>query len=336
MNEVKKATRSRRVDGVKTINKNGQIIESVYCRKCCETKKPSEFYSAVDNFLDANGYFSLCKSCIGKIYVNFYKSESNLEKAIYKLCKTINLKYDVSAVDALRSQYNAKGKEFGDESDVGIYKARLVSVQRSFGEKADNLDLTFQYETQIINTETINDEDFDGQGYDMKIKWGADLSADDYIFLEEKLYEWKADYSCQNKAELFLMKELCFKELELKNARVGGLTNVDSILKSMDNLLKSAALTPAQSTASSGGAKDTWGLMMKQIETTRPAEFYGTEDKKLFKDFDNLGAYITNYIKRPMLNFWGASKSFELVGEDESFELIDNTIEEASENSEDG
>ena len=39
-----------------------------YCRKCKKLKNESAFFKAVDETIDSNGYFSVCRECIDHIY----------------------------------------------------------------------------------------------------------------------------------------------------------------------------------------------------------------------------------------------------------------------------
>lgn len=327
---VTKRVRSKRNMKPEVISKTGISVTECYCRMCMKMLPVDKFYQATDLTLDKIGFMSVCKDSIKDMYVSFYNTSHSMDKTILRMCRILNVKFSEEAINATKLQIQTQGKSEDDGTIFGIYKSKVVSTSKeNVHATSEGLDITFHEPVSFVSENQIDDEAFDGEGADLKISWGADLDSDDYIFLEEKLSEWKKDYSCQNKAELFLMKELCFKELELRRARAsGGSGSVDSILKSMDVLLKSAALTPAQSNAASNGkTMDTWGMLIKQIEQTQPAEFYA--DKKLFEDFDKLAVYITNFIKRPMLNFWGASKSFELIGEDD-VEILDQEEQETT------
>ena len=110
------------------------------------------------------------------------------------------------------------------------------------------------------------------------------------------------------------MKQICLKELELENARKEG-KSPDSILKSMQELLKNGALTPAQQTAaSSGKGVETWGMFIKNIEETTPAEYY--KNKEMFRDFEGIEEYIARFITRPLKNFVTGSRDFNISEED--------------------
>jgi hypothetical protein len=151
------------------------------------------------------------------------------------------------------------------------------------------------------------------------------------------LAQWRQSYSCNNEAERFYLKQICLKLLELEQSD----GKKDGILKSVQQLLKDSALTPAQQTASSSGkGTETWGMMAKLVEESTPAEYY--KDKTLFKDFDNIGAYIKKYITRPLKNFATGSRDFnvttddsaeydsEYVGDDIEEEVIQNDKEESN------
>lgn len=51
------------------------------------------------------------------------------------------------------------------------------------------------------------------------------------------------------------------------------------------------------------------GLWARDIEKYTPAEFY--KDKKLFKDFDDIGSYCSRFIFRPLKNLLTGSKELD-------------------------
>ena len=140
VNKDKKATRSRRVDGVSKefINKNGLSIKEVYCRKCMKTKKPSDFYQSTDSVLDSNLLMSVCKSCVSELYVNLYKAERTMEKTILRLCRILNIKFDTQTIEATKIHLKTQNKEDNDESVYGIYKAKLFATNK------ENVNATYQ------------------------------------------------------------------------------------------------------------------------------------------------------------------------------------------------
>jgi hypothetical protein len=302
-------------------------ITSIYCRKCTKDKPPKDFYVAVDKFLDVNGYMSICRNCASDMYVMFYNSQHSLDRAIYKTCKAINILYSASAVNSTMLHISTQQKLDDDPSVFGIYKSKLVSSQKgtNIGKMDDatvGMDLTFR-ETSIPEY-SEEERDFDGSESVVDF-WGDGYDAEQYRFLEREIADWKKSYSCQNKAEEFFLKQICLKSLELEIANKENGKGADSILKSMQELLKNAALTPAQqNAANSGKGNETWGIFIKNIEETTPAEYY--KDKTLFKDIDRIDDYIKKYITRPLKNFVTGSRDFNII-EDDTTEYDDIPLE---------
>jgi hypothetical protein len=312
--------------------KNSDEVKSCYCRKCMQIKDSKFFYSATDTYLDQNKKMSVCRDCIADMYSKIFQTEHTIEKTLLRICRMLNIRYSEAAINATLNHLNKVGKDVSDGSIVGIYKTKLMATQRTEVGKRDlSEDFTFVEPVRSIQiTDPLDDEE--ESTYALKKYWGTDIGDyDDYAFLEEKLATWKQSFACQNASEEFYLKEICYKELELKRARLDGTKSVDPILKSMNDLLKNAALTPAQATAASGSKSiDTIGMLIKRIESTDPCEYY--KDKDLFKDYDNLGPYISNYIKRPVLNFLSGNKNFELIdSEDDDILINDNSIAEEGE-----
>lgn len=300
------------------ITKTGAKMSENWCRVEMKLKPATEFYQATDTYIDKSGLMSVCKGCLTEIYDRIYLSEGSIEKTILRMCRSLNVRYDERAIDSMRKQL-ATMKENGKVPSgvFGIYRQKLYAVQSSEIGKRNEEDLGYQdvggIKIVIADSELETEEERITLE-ELKDFWGDGFALEDYKFLEKRIAEWKRDYSCSNKAEELVIKELCFKEMELTKSRIEGGKTSDSVIKAIDSLLKTGGLAPAQSTASTGKSYDTIGMMIKQIETTTPAEYY--QDKELFKDFDGLEKYITNYIKRPIMNFIGASKSFEIVDDD--------------------
>lgn len=296
--------------------RTGVTLSRNYCRKCMKDLPAENFYQAVDLMVDSNGLMSVCKDCLTNIYEKIYEVEFSTEKTILRMCRMFNVRYYGESVTAVKRQIDTlqeKGKRMS--GIFGVYISRIRNML-----KTEIGDVVTEINYQDVGGIKITIDEFAmGSEEDrvtleeLKDFWGDGFPLEDYKFLEKRIIEWKRDYSCQNKAEELVIKELCFKELELNKARIEG-KSVDPIIKTMDTLLKSGGLAPSQTTASSGKSFDTIGMLIKQIEQTTPAEYY--EDKELFKDYDNLDRYISNYIKRPIMNFIGASKSFEISDDD--------------------
>ena len=314
------------------VSSTGVHVEICHCRKCRQDKKPTDFYTATDTFIDTSGFMSVCKECVNDLYERFFEtSGGSIDKTILKLCRLLNVIYDETALQALHSHIQTlseRGKI--SESIFGIYKNKLISVQKTrISEKGKNiLDLTFVEPNKEV-LDNMPSDPVDNQEYYEK-SWGKsnDLFADDYEFLEQEFAKWKRTTNCDTQGEEVLVREICHKQNEIRRARISG-KGVDGLVKSLQEIMKNSALTPAlQNAASSGKSADAFGVWIKDIENKNPAEWY--EDQQKYKDLDGIEADRED-IKRSIGNFITGSRDFntsdlEEVNEMEDIELglLDN------------
>jgi len=320
--------KSRRLVKPDYISRTGVKLEKCYCRMCMTFKKPEDFFDSTDTYLDANGKMSVCTPCINSIYKKFFINEQSIEQTILRICRLLNVRFDLSAIEALKKHLaTIEEKGRATESYMGIYKNKLVSVQ--FGNKLsekdwDNQDFTFVEPTREERLK-LPAGSIENQEY-FEAQWGKGLNQDDYEFLEQEFNEWRKTTKCDTQGEKVLVKEICYKQNEIRKARLEG-RPVDSMVKSLQDIMKNSALTPAlQSAANSGKSADTFGNWVKEIEQFEPAEFY--QDKEKFKDIDGIKEYVERYITRPIGNFITGSRDFstgelEEITEDDDFDIED-------------
>jgi hypothetical protein len=302
------------------ISRTGVKIDQNYCRRCMQFKDPDQFYNATDKYLDSNGLMSICRDCINETYDRLYLSEMSMEKAILKLCRMLNVRFDLRAVDAAKQHMETaevKGTKYS--AIFGMYKMKLGSTQKAkIGERVEE-DMTF-VEPSLQDVEKINENETLGMEY-YEESWGMGLGAEDYHYLEQEFAKWKRTTKCDTQGEEVLVKELCYKQNEIRKARIEG-KSVDTLVKSLQEIMKNSALTPAlQNAASAGKMADTFGVWIKEIESMTPAEFY--EDKLKYKDIDGIDEYNQKYITRPLGNFITGSRDFN-TGDLEEINDIDD------------
>ena len=315
---IKKATRSRgrpRIEKARSLD--GNIVKKCYCRRCMEMKPPKLFYEATDTYLDRNGKLSVCIDCVDDIFGKTYAQEGDFGKTIYTLCKILNVKYDEKAVENTISNIRTleqKGKPIGNI--FGYYKTKLMGYGILIGEG----NLTFTEPTKITMDTNVSVDTPDAKYLDRF--WGKGLSIEDYEYLEEQLSEWKQTHKSDTKAEITLLKEICFRQLEIRKSREQN-NSVDNDVKVLQDLMKTASVDPAKSTlAGSGKSNETFSAFIHTIEQNRPAEYY--KNKELFKDFDNVDWYFKKYVTRPLENFVKGTRDFD-VSEDDSPDLDDSS-----------
>lgn len=253
---------------------------------------------------------SVCKDCVSDIFMDAYKIESSLESAILKVCRMLNIAYVPTAVEAVRTLIDKKikaGEEFSNafgfyKSRVGVYVNLNPSQNKFFVEPPAEL---------ISGIEEIEVSE---EYYDVREFWGDGFTADEYDFLEQQLANFKKTHKSDTYSELVLLREVCFILLEIENTRKAK-KSTGSLLKSLQEVMKSLAISPNMANASSASkSSESFGVWIKDIEELEPAEWH--ENHKLFKDMDNFGLYLENYFVRPLKNFMLGSRDFTLLEEE--------------------
>jgi hypothetical protein len=313
--------RSRRKN--ERVTKTGISITESWCRHCMKMRPSRDFYEAVDGGLvDKNGLFSICKDSINELFDTLLASEKSYEKSTLKLCRILNLRYEESAVQAALKQLETY-KERGTEGKFfGLYKSKLHAVLKTTQRMESGIDLQYTEVTSINITGKNTLADFDESEIERDVIafWGDGYETEDYEWLEKTLDEWKRTHKSDTMAEETLLKEIVFKQFEIRKARKDG-TSTAALVKELQDLMKTASIDPAKaSLANVGKAQENFSSFIKMIEENEPASYYSDEDKHLFKDFDNIGEYFYKYVTRPLKNFITGSRDFNIEGEDESEE----------------
>jgi len=286
----------------------------IYCRKCQKNKEEKDFYTAMDEYLDTNGFLSVCKECVNSIYNLSLNTEMDIRKAIFKTCKILNIAYVEESIESMLIQLENKseGGEMKLESGFSVYKSKLAAHFRMVK------DAPRTFESYGIKTE-FNQEDankileMEGEDFAQYLKktWGAGLSIEDYEFLEDALGKWKLTHKCDNNSELILMQEICQTQLSLRKAREQGL-DTKSLQKALQEIIKTSNLSPAQSNMlNATKGNEVFGNWIKDIEQLEPAEWWD-KNRNPFVDVDNLAQYFEDFITRPIKNFITRSRDFSI------------------------
>lgn len=294
--------------------KKKKVVKELYCRYGEHMKPEKNFYSCVDKFLDKNGFFSVCKDCMGEMYSNFYTVDHNIERTIYKMCKALNVLYNESAVETTKKILVGKKMTEDNPSTWGIYKGKLpISVSAglskidgTLGMSSDLLDLTFEYNAPMPQ-KSIPDNVY-GDIEDVQAFWGEGFDVEDYRFLQTEYDNFKTTNTADTYQQIVLLKEVCYKLLAMKEQRMESKSTA-VLAKELQELMKNLNISPNQKAAANAGkSKETFGEWIKDIEQNKPAEFF--KDKSIYRDVDNVEAYAEEHITRPLRNFITGSRDF--------------------------
>lgn len=153
-------------------------------------------------------------------------------------------------------------------------------------------------------------------------RWGAGFEPQDYDELNSHYkYLKNANPNCDSNQEIFIT-DLCYIKMQQMKAVRNG--EVDNFNKLTESYRKSFTQAGLQVVKDANAKEDlTLGEMAEMIEKYTPAEYY--KDKKLYRDFDHIGDYITRFLLRPLRNlmFGTNERDYEYFVKEED----DDTLE---------
>jgi hypothetical protein len=264
----------------------------IWCGKAINEN--SAYMSKSDNQFD--GRMIWCKNCVNEQYKDYYGRCGDIARALFLACRKFDLPYLPNKLDMALNQL--KDEEYSAEKVLSIYMTKLY-FKHNLGDP-----ICFDHGV----TEIMSVVSSDDVAQEMVLKWIPGLSTEDYEFLECELADWQKTHSCDNKAELTLLKHICLKELEIRKMQADH-QDTSKALKDLQDLMKTANVDPAKANAASAGkSAECYGVWLKDFEEKEPAEWF--EDQEKFKDMDGLWNYIKNYIIRPIKNFFTGSRDF--------------------------
>lgn len=302
----------------KFLSPTGFQLTEIYCRRCVQYKNPKDFQTSQDSTLDKNGMLSICRSCCEEIYQDNLRAEKDIARALLKTCRTLNWVFYSPAIEATIEKYkNTKERNpDGKSSFTTAYWGVINGTNNMKYSEIPIMTFTEPIKEDFIPSELINTEvsqetiDFWGEGY----------PPEDYRFMEREFSNFRKTHKIETHTEVVLCKEVVYEMLKNKKVRLGG-GDVDA--KRLESLTKSLGVSPMQTNASqSSKAMDTFSAFIKIIEETTPAEYY--QDKKLFQDYDNLEWYFDRFVRRPIKNFFGLSRDFNISEDAKSDDELDN------------
>lgn len=289
-------------DGKSTKKNNNQQLPAnqVACLFCGKNARETKFYKARNPKYQFFGKIPWCFTCIKEKYDELYKKYEDSKKAMYELCRYLDIPFALNIYEIAKTRWQESGVELFQGyityySSVGWKKSGITFMDSDKIEKLD--------EPENIYTS----EDVDK---DLVFKWGEGFTPSDYSYLEDELEECRKTLECKSWAQETLLREICIKKLEIRNRRKQG-SDTKDVLKELQDLMKTCAVDPAKvNAANSDKSFDTFGEFIKDIEQNTPAEWF--KDKKKYKDMDGFDDYIKKYITRPIKNFITGSKDFNV------------------------
>lgn len=236
-----------------------QVVE-LKCTRCGETKRANSinFYKSYSEIYKSTheNRMTICKTCLLEISENFKNKFNSETRSLYEICKLLDVYYEKALYLSAKAQAENKGS-----NPYQIYFQKVLSMP--------------QYRPKIFldsepfDVESDLSERVEEVGRDIVEFWGDGYSQNDYDYLNREFETMLARYEVDSYAQEMLMQEICFQRLEIKKKRASG-SSVDKEIKTLQDLLGSANIKPAQENASMSSEQVTFGTLIKKFENEKP------------------------------------------------------------------
>ena len=303
-----------------------------YCRRCMSILPSKEFYDCTDGgFVDKNMKFSVCKTCINYMYDELLSEYQSMEKALHKMCTSLNVQFSNEAMDATKAHIETLMEGGKNVNAVfGIYKQKLLSTQKTM-EKNKFADMSYE-DVGAIYTDKQIDLKETPIPQDVIDFWGSDLKRNEIEYLENQYANFKQTHKADTYAEITLLKQVCYTLLDIKQARAQG-DSTDKLVTALQSLMTKLAISPeAAKKLATGKEVESFGLWIQDIEQYEPAQWLSTDPRgDIYRDVGNVEEYFKKYIVRPLKNFILGSKDFNIdenMLEEEDYGLTPEELED--------
>lgn len=285
-----------------------KTVEKCVCCACGQSLANSKFYKSYSKFY-IDGRLPICKDCFSSKFGEYYAEYHSSKKAMQRMCMAFDIYFDEDLFDNC---------DVNDDTVVGNYFRKLNMSQyrnKTFDNTisgTDEIDLLSGDRKQVKDSRVAvldeygNEKDSAGEIKQDDIdKWGVGFDPTDYEILNSHYrLLTSANPQSDSNREIFIV-DLCYTKMQqMKAARDGRVDDYNKLTESYRKSFTQAGLKTVRDTSE---LEDfSIGVNAETIEKYTPAEYY--KNKSLFRDYDNLGEYITRFLLRPLKNLQFGTK----------------------------
>lgn len=283
------------------------------CSSCGMEKKMSEYYYSSSYANRSTKTVPLCKSCIYEYVKPEYKNIYDMIR-VKEILRMIDKPFIQKIWLASVEESESKG---GVREYFGLYMKNIA--MKDFRECTwDNSEFEISEEdsekTKSNKVKYAEPEFTKDELEQWKRMWG-EQQIKDYMFLEEFYGDYINNFPTDTPAQVNIYKNLAKIHLQAEKAlEEGRIKEYKDLMELSSKMHNDANIKPIQSSgANDDKGVSTYGLWIKEIESTEPCEYF--EGKPQYQDYDGFQKYIEKWLLRPMKNIFGMSKDFD-VGDD--------------------
>lgn len=279
-------------------NKSVSKIEYRCCKCGKHTTLPENNFSKSQSELynGNNGYLSICKVCLNKLYTKYLESYRDHYKAVKRVCQIYDIYYTESIASVV--------KDYSTSTIMTQYIGKINSLNQYYQKTYDNTIGEEEKAQKIkeaikLNNNTDNNSVKDTEELDLNLEiidfFGEGFDNNDYKLLEKSYNKWwkRADLDALTVSQEQLLKNICFDELYMHKARLKGESTKDLEVTYLNNIRACGFQPSSKEGQTEGIDSNVVGVLIKFFENEDPIPEVDPE----FEDIDKFGLYLDVFFK---------------------------------------
>lgn len=292
------------------------------CHKCGKGfgKRRGFFPSSFASSWIGVSFLPVCKDCFNKTFESYLTDCGDTKKAVRQMCRKFDLYWS-------EDMYNATMANIGDKNVMTIYMQKINSVKYhgksyddslteegtlwTFGRLPEGVDIENGQRLSVVKTDPVPD--------DVVEFWGSGYTASLYNELEQRRTDWMSKLEKEGVAidagTEALIKQICSLEIDINKARASG-KSVDKLVNTLNSLLGSANLKPAQKKNDDGDTsleRTPFGVWIRRWETELPIPDPSPE----MEDSDGIIRYMLTWVYGHLARMFNIKNAHSKLYDDE-------------------
>ena len=291
-------------------NKNSKKkdVEKQVCLKCLKEKTMKDgFYNSYHSW-HSSGKMPYCKQCLREVF-----DEGNVA-TIKEILRLVDKPFN----------YILWNKAKDDKKEtLGAYLT-IINLNNKFDTYVDSL---FEHEdkqgireekdggvSRGWNPEDIEEVEFTKDEMEYLVDfWGQGYSKEEYEYLQKEYERLIGSYESDSSYAMeMLFQEASHVRFSIKKKREKN-ESVDKELKTLQDILGSANIKPAQETGANSTEQATFGTLIKKFENDKPVP----EAEEEWKDVDGIKKYVSVWFLGHLCKMLGVKNEYSKMYEDE-------------------
>lgn len=209
-----------------------------------------------------NGYLPVCKNCMSDLYQYYLEELGSPNAAAERVCSKFDIYFSEGVFENILSSTSPN-------TTITSYIGRLANTEHKLKSYDDYIIEKDKIEKDIessIDTSKISEIIESGRR-----RWGLDLEANDYEYLDNEFSDWNERCAIDGKTRESLVREICVIKLQQNKALLSGdIETYNKLSTTFQKTLTTAELTPKQETESKRASEKPMGVMIQMFENNQP------------------------------------------------------------------